>query len=52
MMSGRRLKLMVSIAVVAVIVVVVVLTLTRMFKSMVTGHAPVTMEWKSIPGRN
>ena len=30
-------------------VVVVVLTLTRMIKSVVTGHAPVTLELRNTP---
>ena len=36
---------------VAVAVVVAVLTLTRIIKSVVTGQAPVTLEWKNIPGK-
>ena len=29
---------------------VVVLTLTRIIKSVVTGQAPVSLEWKNTPG--
>ena len=32
------------------IVVVVVLTLTRIVNAMVTGQAPVTLEWRNTPG--
>ena len=31
--------------------VVVVLTLTRIIKSVVTGRAPVTLEWRNTPGK-
>ena len=31
------------------VVVVVVLTLTRIIKSVVTGQAPVTLEWRDTP---
>ena len=34
---------------VIVVVVVVVLTLTRIIKSVVTGQAPVTLEWRNTP---
>ena len=34
-----------------VAVVVVVLTLTRITKSVVTGQAPATLEWKNTPGK-
>ena len=34
-----------------VVVVVVVLTLTRIFKSVVTGQAPVTPELRNTPGK-
>ena len=33
-------------------VVVVVLTLTRTIKPVVTGQAPVTLEWRNAPGNN
>ena len=33
-------------------VVVVVLTSTHIIKSVVTGQAPVTLEWKNTPGEN
>ena len=33
------------------VVVVAVLTLTRIVKSVVTGQAPVTREWKNIEGK-
>ena len=33
------------------VVVAVVLTLTRIFKSVVTGQAPVTLEWRNAPGK-
>ena len=29
----------------------VVLTLTRIIKSVVTGQAPVTLEWRNTPGK-
>ena len=32
-------------------VVVIVLTLTRVIKSLVTGQAPVTLEWRNTPGK-
>ena len=35
-----------------VVVVVVVLTLTCIIKSVVTGHAPVTLEPRNTPGKN
>ena len=34
-----------------VVVVVVVLTLIHMIKSVVTGQAPVTLEWRNTPGK-
>ena len=37
------------VSVVVVVVVVVVLTLTRTIRSVVTGKAPVTLEWKNTP---
>ena len=37
---------------VVVVVVVVVLTLTCIIKSVVTGHAPVTLEPRNTPGKN
>ena len=37
--------------VVVVVVVDVVLTLPRIIKSVVTGHAPVTLEWRNTPGK-
>ena len=37
---------------VVVVVVVVVLTLTRIIKSVVTGQAPVTLEWRRTPGKS
>ena len=37
---------------VVVVVVVVVLTLTRKIKSVVTGHAPVTLELRNTTGKN
>ena len=37
------------IVVVVVVVVVVVLTLTRTIKSVVTGQAPVTLDWRDTP---
>ena len=43
---------MFSALVVALVVVVVVLTLTRIIKSVVTGQAPSTLEWKNTPGKN
>ena len=36
---------------VLLVVVVVVLTLTRIFKSVVTGQAPVTLELRNTPGK-
>ena len=36
---------------VAATTLVVVLTLTRIIKSMVTGQAPVTLEWSNTPGK-
>ena len=36
---------------VVVVVVVVVRTLTRIIKSVVTGQAPVTLEWRNTPGK-
>ena len=33
--------------IVVVVVVVVVLTVTRIIKSVATGHAPVTLEWRN-----
>ena len=41
-----------TVAVVAVVVVVVVLTLTRIMKTVITGQAPVTLEWENTPGKN
>ena len=32
-------------------VVVVVLTLSRIIKSVITGQAPVILEWENIPGQ-
>ena len=37
------------VVVTIVVVVVVVLTLTRIIKSVVTGQAPVTLEWRNTP---
>ena len=42
----------VIVIVVAVVVAVLVFTLTRIIESMVTGQAPVTLEWKNTPGKN
>ena len=42
----------VVVDVAAAAVVVVVLTLTRTIKPVVTGQAPVTLEWRSAPGNN
>ena len=42
---------MFAAAVVVVVVVVVVLTLTRIIKSVVTGQAPVILEWRDIQGK-
>ena len=39
------------LVVVVVVVVVVVLTLTRIIKSVVTGQAPVTLEWRNTSGK-
>ena len=36
---------------VAVAVVVAVLALSRIIKSVVTGQAPVTLEWNNTPGK-
>ena len=42
-----------TVAVVAVVVVVVVvLTLTRIMNTVITGQAPVTLEWENTPGKN
>ena len=38
-----------GLPVVVVVVVVVVLPLTRIIKSVVTGQAPVTREWRNTP---
>ena len=43
--------MVVVVAVVDVVVDVAVLTLTRIIKSVVTGQAPVTLEWKDTPGK-
>ena len=40
------------LVILGLLVVVVVFTLTRMIKSVVTGQAPVTLEWKNTPGKN
>ena len=39
------------VVVVVVVVVAVVLTITRIIKSVVTGQAPVTPEWRNTPGK-
>ena len=48
---GGILRVMV-IWTVVVAVVVVVLTLTRIIRSVVTRHAPVTLELRNTPGKN
>ena len=42
----------VVIVIVVAVVAVLVFTLTRIIESMVTGQAPVTLEWKNTPGKN
>ena len=42
----------VAVVAVVVVVVVVVLTLTRIMKTVITGQAPVTLEWENTPGKN
>ena len=44
--------IVVAVAVAVAVVAVVVLTLTRiLFKSVVTGEAPVTLEWRNSLGK-
>ena len=50
LLRGRMFDLA-AYVVVVVVVVVAVLTLTRIIKSVVTGQAPVSLEWRSIPGK-
>ena len=54
LLRGRMFDLaayVVVVVVVVVVVAVVVLTLSCIIKSVVTGQAPVSLEWRSIPGK-